>query len=218
MNQITSASAPIVAVFESASSIRIIMINGEPWLVAVDIAKALNFRDASNMVRMLDEDEKGTRPVSTPGGSQELTVISESGLYHAVLKSRKPEAKTFRKWVTSEVLPSIRKTGSYSVTDSCQDLDGMQPIDEERLLAMKARVSRIARMFLTMTPQKVSTLIYGRIKSTFRVSRIDDIPAYAVGYADAIISRVEVLASANYSRLKRDEPKMLFDLNLTEGA
>lgn len=67
------------------------------------------------MTRNLDEDEKGTQIVRTPGGQQKTSVISESGLFAAILKSRKPEARKFRKWVTSEVLPSIRKTGSYAM-------------------------------------------------------------------------------------------------------
>ena len=67
------------------------------------------------MTRLLEDDEKGVQNVDTPGGSQKVCIINESGLYHAVITSRKAEAKKFRKWVTSEVLPSIRKTGSYTV-------------------------------------------------------------------------------------------------------
>lgn len=85
----------------------------EPWFVATDVAKILGYRDAEKMTRILDDDEKGTHIVGTLGGDQTVSIISESGLYNAVLKSRLPTAKTFRKWVTSEVLPSIRKTGSY---------------------------------------------------------------------------------------------------------
>jgi len=88
---------------------------GNPWFVAADVASILDYRNAPDMTRNLDDDEKDTHSVRTPGGNQEMTVINESGLYSAILKSRKPEAKAFQKWVTSEVLPSIRKTGSYSV-------------------------------------------------------------------------------------------------------
>ncbi len=89
--------------------------DGEPWFVAQDVSEALEYRNAPDMTRNLDDDEKGTQIVRTLGGDQEMTVINESGLYSAILKSRKPEAKTFKKWVTSEVLPSIRKTGSYAM-------------------------------------------------------------------------------------------------------
>lgn len=101
-----------VFAFES-SAIRVVAINAEPWFVATDVAKLLGYRDAEKMSRNLDNDEKGTHNVGTPGGNQEVSVISESGLYACILKSRKPEAKPFRKWVTAEVLPQIRKTGAY---------------------------------------------------------------------------------------------------------
>ena len=95
------------------NAVRVIEKDGEPWFVAADVARVLDFRDAFNATRVLDDDEKGTHNVSTPSGNQEVTMINESGLYHLVLVSRKPEAKKFRKWVTAEVLPSIRKTGMY---------------------------------------------------------------------------------------------------------
>ena len=84
---------------------------GEPLFVASDIAKILGYRDAYNMTRRLDPDDKGTRPASTPGGIQELTIINESGLYTAILGSEVEGAREFKRWVTSEVLPSIRKHG-----------------------------------------------------------------------------------------------------------
>jgi prophage antirepressor-like protein len=99
--------------FHNEYNVRIIDLDGELWFVAADVANALDYRDAGNMVRNLDDDERGTHNMSTPSGDQNLSIINESGLYSAILKSRKPEAKKFKKWVTSEVLPSIRKTGKY---------------------------------------------------------------------------------------------------------
>ena len=86
---------------------------GEPWFVAKDITEILGYSEASAGTRHLDEDQKGLSEIQTPGGVQRLGTINESGLYTLILRSDKPEAKPFRKWVTSEVLPSIRKTGSY---------------------------------------------------------------------------------------------------------
>lgn len=83
--------------------------NGTPWFVATDVSSALDYRIAGDMVRNLDEDEKGTQIVRTPGGDQQMLVINESGLYSAILRSRKPEAKRFKKWVTSVLLPGLRK-------------------------------------------------------------------------------------------------------------
>lgn len=95
------------------NAVRVIDKDGDPWFVAADVARVLEYRDAEVACRALDDDEKGTLIVCTPGGQQEMLGINESGLYHLVLVSRKPEAKKFRKWVTAEVLPSIRKTGMY---------------------------------------------------------------------------------------------------------
>lgn len=88
---------------------------GEIRFVAQDVCEAIDLDDTSKAVSRLDDDEKGTNTVRTPSGEQQMLTISESGLYSLVLTSRKPEAKRFKKWVTSEVLPSIRKNGSYSM-------------------------------------------------------------------------------------------------------
>lgn len=96
-------------------AVRVVMQDGAPWFICADVAQVLGYRDASNAGRVLDDDEKGAHNVSTPGGDQKLTIINESGLYALVLRSRKPEARKFAKWVTSEVLPAIRKTGGYEL-------------------------------------------------------------------------------------------------------
>ena len=93
--------------------VRIIEKDGEPWFVAKDVAVILGYRDAYTLIRRLDEDERGTRKVCTPSAEQEMTVINEAGLYNAILCSNKAEAKAFKRWVTHDVLPSIRKTGAY---------------------------------------------------------------------------------------------------------
>lgn len=93
--------------------VRVIEKDGTPWFVAADVARVLEYDSAKDACRCLDDDERGRHIVPTPSGDQEMTVINESGLYHLVIVSRKPEAKRFRKWVTGEVLPAIRKTGSY---------------------------------------------------------------------------------------------------------
>lgn len=89
--------------------------DGEPMFVAGDVAKILGYRMASDMTRRLEEDEKGTRSVRTPGGEQQMAVITEPGLYSAILGSRVPEAKAFKRWVTHEVLPALRRDGGYMV-------------------------------------------------------------------------------------------------------
>lgn len=95
--------------------VRVIERDGEPWFVAADVARVLEYEHTPHATRLLDDDEKGVHKVDTLGGNQEMTVINESGLYHLIVLSKKPEAKRFRKWVTAEVLPSIRKTGRYEM-------------------------------------------------------------------------------------------------------
>ena len=87
--------------------------NGEPWFVAKDVCDALSLGRQHDSTRYLDADEKGEGLVNTPSGKQTMVVINEPGFYKLIMKSRKPEAKAFQRWVTHEVLPSIRKKGGY---------------------------------------------------------------------------------------------------------
>ena len=99
--------------FES-HEIRTLIVNGNPWFVAKDVCDVLEYANSRKaLADHLDDDEKGVTDCDTPGGKQQMAVINESGLYTLILRSNKPAAKPFRKWVTAEVLPSIRKTGAY---------------------------------------------------------------------------------------------------------
>ena len=98
-------------------AVRSILIDGDPWFVAADVCKALEIEKTNRALSRLDDDEKGAHSVSTPGGRQRMSIISESGLYSLILGSRKPEARAFKRWITHEVIPSIRKHGAY-MTDS----------------------------------------------------------------------------------------------------
>lgn len=95
----------------------------EPWFVLADVCRVLEHSNPAVAASRLDDDEKGVSNVYTPGGTQVLTIINESGLYSLILTSRKDSAKRFKKWVTSEVLPAIRKTGSYNAVDPMQALN-----------------------------------------------------------------------------------------------
>ncbi|MDU6056226.1 MAG: Bro-N domain-containing protein [Acinetobacter junii] len=114
--------------FESASSIRIVMIDDNPWFVAKDICDALGLSNHRDAISKLDKDEKGVALTDTLGGQQELSIINESGMYALVMRSRDamkegtPQHK-FRKWVTSEVLPAIRKTGKYEAPKPVEKRD-----------------------------------------------------------------------------------------------
>lgn len=94
-------------------TLRALLVEGEARFIAKDVADVLGYGLTGDMLRNLDEDEKGMQIVHTPGGRQQMATITESGLYSAILRSRKPEAKAFKRWVTHDVLPAIRKTGAY---------------------------------------------------------------------------------------------------------
>ena len=108
---------PLVHYFEGVG-VRVVMRGAEPWWVAADVCEALELSNPSEAIKPLDDDEKGSLRISEgtspKGGNPNVTVISESGLYTLILRSNKPEAKQFRKWVTTEVLPNIRKYSMYS--------------------------------------------------------------------------------------------------------
>ena len=97
--------------YEENKLVRTLNQNGEPWFVLKDVCGILSIGNAADVYARLDEDEKGVGQVDTLGGLQRMSIISESGLYNVILRSDKPEAKPFRKWVTAVVLPSIRKNG-----------------------------------------------------------------------------------------------------------
>lgn len=105
-------------VFEGLSTVRVVIEADKPLFVAKDLCDVLGIvwkgSDSTGPLGALDDDEKAVRTVDTPGGRQELVVVSESGLYAMVFRSRKEKAKRFRRWVTEEVLPTIRRTGSYT--------------------------------------------------------------------------------------------------------
>ena len=102
-------------IFENSEfgAVRVVDVNGEPWFVAKDVCECLELTNTSQTLSYLDDDEKGITTNDTPGGQQEMSIVSEAGLYSLILRSRKPEAKAFKRWITHEVLPAIRKHGGY---------------------------------------------------------------------------------------------------------
>ena len=114
--------------------VRTVQKDGEPWFVLKDVCAILGIGNNRMASDRLDTDEKGVSQIDTLGGKQEMTVINESGLYNVILRSDKPEAKPFRKWVTSEVLPSIRKNGGY--------IAGQEKMTPEELMASALMVAQ----------------------------------------------------------------------------
>lgn len=102
----------------SGQQVRTVVIDGEPWFVAADVASHLGYSATSAMTRSLDDDERGVRTLHTPSGDQDMTVITEAGLYAAIIRSTIPAAKAFKRWITHEVIPALRRTGTYTVQPS----------------------------------------------------------------------------------------------------
>lgn len=107
---------------ESFGNVRVIERGGEPWFVAADVCRALGVSNNRDAVAKLDDDEKGVALTDTLGGQQKIVIINEPGLYSLVLGSRKPEAKEFKRWVTHEVIPAIRKHGAYATPRTVEQM------------------------------------------------------------------------------------------------
>ena len=116
---------------------------GQPWFVAADVCAALDLPETHKAIARLDDDEKGRNSIPTPGGQQDMSMVNESGLYNLVLGSRKPEAKRFKRWINHEVLPSIRKTGSYTSAMSVAALPSLTQDRVSSLLLIGEAVAKV---------------------------------------------------------------------------
>ncbi|MDD7678136.1 MAG: phage antirepressor [Anaerovibrio sp.] len=118
--------------------VRTVVIDDEPWFVAADVCRALDIGNSRQAVTRLDDDEKNTVTLNDGiPGNPEKTVVNEPGLYSLVLGSRKPEAKAFKRWITHEVIPAIRKTGGYHVPQSPEEQMAQGLLAAQKLLAEK---------------------------------------------------------------------------------
>jgi prophage antirepressor-like protein len=141
MNRNESSLAPFQ--FEGRQVRVITDEQGEPWFVAADVCACLAIRNPSDALNRLDDDEKGLGLTETPGGNQSLTTVNEPGLYNLVLGSRKPEARRFKRWVTHEVLPSIRRTGRYAIANTVAVLPAAHQDRVSALLLIGDAVARV---------------------------------------------------------------------------
>jgi len=125
---------------EDFGSVRVLAIDSEPWFVARDVTDALGLDRTAT--RRLDEDEKGVRSMHTQGGEQEVSIITEAGLYSLIMASKKPEAKRFKRWVTHDVLPTIRRHGMYATPQSIEKMLADPDTMIATLKALKAERER----------------------------------------------------------------------------
>ena len=196
----------------SSQAVRVIVRDDEPWFVANDVCAALGLDNSRMATDRLDDDEKGVTSIDTLGGEQAMTVISESGLYSLVLASRKPEAKPFKKWVTSEVLPAIRKSGRYEVGDQIPAVV-RSPRLEASMARMADSVATLAAGMQTMSTQLNVTSKYigllelnqaGTRKVTAEVVR-EAKALHAEGMSMADIARILRVSRTSVSLVVRDK-------------
>lgn len=127
-----------------SNEVRTVEMGGEPWFVLKDVCNILGISKYRDTAARLDADERGSVEVDTLGGTQQVIAVNESGLYHVILRSDKPEAAPFRKWVTSEVLPSIRKNGGYIAGQ--EQLSPQELMAKALMVAQKTLADREARI------------------------------------------------------------------------
>ena len=141
---------------EQFGTIRTLSIDGEPWFVAADVCRALDIKNSRDAIARLDDDEKGVALTDTLGGKQGMSTVNESGLYSLVLGSRKPEAKQFKRWITHDVIPAIRKTGAYSV----------KPMSSAEMLLAQAKV-------LVEQEQRMSAIETKQLETDVRIDDLE---------------------------------------------
>lgn len=200
----------------NGNKVRTVQKDGEPWWVLKDVCEILGLGSPHKVFERLDEDEKGRNLIPTLGGGQEMTVINESGLYNVILRSDKPEAKPFRKWVTSEVLPAIRKTGGYITRETSEQI---------RLEAQKARAdamllnakNRAVRTIMSAVEKKnlspIAVQVFGLkgIEGVFGVDTGDYLPQVEKTYTATEIGKMFDISAhkvgmiANANGLKTEE-------------
>lgn len=151
MNNISTFNNP------AFGSVRAVSINNEPYFVGKDVAEILGYERPTDAVRKrVDPDDRGVAKMETPSGAQEMTIINESGLYSLILSSKLPKAKEFKRWVTAEVLPAIRKTGGY-VNDTAQFVESyfgqLEPNQKHALTMMFDESKRMSAQLKEQAPK-----------------------------------------------------------------
>lgn len=169
--------------------VRTVQRDNEPWFVLKDVCDVLGISKYRDTASRLDDDERGSARVDTLGGPQEMTIINESGLYSVILRSDKPEARHFRKWITSEVLPSIRKTGGYIV--------GQETLSPEELMA---KALLIAQQKIAERDAQIADLT---VKNRIMEPKAD--------YFDACIERNLLLNFRETAKVLGIPPKQFMD-------
>lgn len=163
------------------NEIRTVMLENEPWWVAKDVCDILEHSNPRMAISGLDDDEKGVSKVYTLGGEQEMAVVSEAGLYSLIIRSNKPEAKKFKRWVTHEILPTIRKHGMYAKDELFDNPDilisALQELKAEReskkLLERKIELDRPKILFADAVEASVESILIRDLAKLLKKNGVD---------------------------------------------
>ena len=192
----TINNANEVQVFSNANfgQVRSMMIDGEPWFVGKDVADILGYEASRNAIaKYVDDEDKLTHQISAAGQHRGMIIINESGLYSLIMSSKLPKAKEFKRWVTSEVLPTIRKTGSYGKLKELsapQTLDDTLNADVLFLIASKWKADsdkrkelevRVAELEAQIKTQQVQPVISEATKVAIKEAKVEQHRLYTVG-------------------------------------
>jgi prophage antirepressor-like protein len=173
--------------------VRTLLINAQPWFVATDVCESLAIVNTARALSRLDEDERGIHSMNTLGGAQNLSVVNESGLYSLILTSRKAEAKIFKKWVTAEVLPTIRKHGRYEDTTGKMNTLVGQTIGTDGFHMLGAVVKGKVSSLPAPIQRRATAKIWSQTHAAFGVRSAADIPADQLDAARNFIAAYAVL-------------------------
>ena len=171
------ATAQVIPFQFEAQQVRTMLIDDQPWFVAADVCLALAVRNSRDALSRLDDDEKGVATTDTLGGSQAVGIVNESGLYSLVLTSRKAEAKRFKKWITAEVLPAIRKHGSYTDTNNKMGTLIGETIGTNGFNMLGALIKGKVTALPATMQRRAAAKIWSQTHAAFGVRSAADIPA-----------------------------------------
>jgi prophage antirepressor-like protein len=193
MSDISTTVSNVIPFDFGKQQVRTLLINDQPWFVATDVCEALAIVNTARALSRLDEDERGIHSMNTLGGAQNLSVVNESGLYSLILTSRKAEAKIFKKWVTAEVLPAIRKHGRYEdATGKMNTLVG-QTIGTDGFHMLGAVVKGKVSSLPAPIQRRATAKIWSQTHAAFGVRSAADIPADQLDAARNFIAAYAVL-------------------------
>lgn len=212
MNANTKAT-PVAFSFSPAFQVRVVTRDDEPWFVAKDVCEALDYVwKASATVNHVPDEWRGVYSVQTPSGEQDMLVMSEPGLYFFLGRSDKPKALPFQKWLAGEVLPAIRKTGSYTVPVTQPKPEAHYFLTPGELASIREAVANVARYFRFHLSAGIAQAIYAPIYAAHKIERIQDLPADRVADALTQIKEMEAAAHAYYLEASRREKETMNQL------